>query len=260
MRETMSFLDYFRLLSTTSDSSAYIEMDRRRELQYLGGAIDRFEAITAAIPAQAPRCEGPARLLDVGTTPFTLYLKQAFAQYDMWTLDRTPLMEERCNKHGVRFVVGDLDTGCLPFPEGYFDVVVFTEVLEHVFAPASDVLGEIRRILSPGGVAIIGVPNIARLSNRVRLLMGKSPLDPADVQLNKDWVHGHGHLHEYTRNEISSHCASTGFQVAGVRMISASPLSVWRNHSDKIAMRLMIAIAASCIPPLRQHILVVCHK
>jgi ubiquinone/menaquinone biosynthesis C-methylase UbiE len=46
----------------------------------------------------------------------------------------------------------------LPFPDGYFDAVILSEILEHV---DDDVAGlrEVYRVLRPGGVVAITVPN-----------------------------------------------------------------------------------------------------
>jgi ubiquinone/menaquinone biosynthesis C-methylase UbiE len=46
----------------------------------------------------------------------------------------------------------------LPFPDDYFDGVILSEILEHI---DNDVAGlrEVRRVLKPGGVAAITVPN-----------------------------------------------------------------------------------------------------
>ena len=46
----------------------------------------------------------------------------------------------------------------LPYPAACFDVVVCMDVLEHV-ADAPTVLGEIHRVLKPGGLALTTVPN-----------------------------------------------------------------------------------------------------
>ena len=45
----------------------------------------------------------------------------------------------------------------LPFPDMAFDGVVSFEVLEHVFNPET-VLGELRRVLKPGGMLLVTVP------------------------------------------------------------------------------------------------------
>jgi 2-polyprenyl-3-methyl-5-hydroxy-6-metoxy-1,4-benzoquinol methylase len=70
--------------------------------------------------------------------------------------------------YDVRFLKGELDH--LSLPAASFDRVICTEVLEHTKDPAA-ILAEIRRILRPGGVAVITVPNdplILRLKGVVR--------------------------------------------------------------------------------------------
>ena len=50
------------------------------------------------------------------------------------------------------------DVRALPFPAASFDVVYSMGTIEH-FAESDTALQEIFRVLRPGGVAIIGVPN-----------------------------------------------------------------------------------------------------
>jgi ubiquinone/menaquinone biosynthesis C-methylase UbiE len=46
----------------------------------------------------------------------------------------------------------------LPFPDGTFDAVILSEVLEHVDREAEG-LAEVRRVLKPGGLVIVTVPH-----------------------------------------------------------------------------------------------------
>src|SRR6267143_1760416 len=48
----------------------------------------------------------------------------------------------------------------LPFPDEVFDLVWCTEVIEHVVDPAFT-LGEINRVLKPGGRLLLSTPNSA---------------------------------------------------------------------------------------------------
>jgi SAM-dependent methyltransferase len=66
----------------------------------------------------------------------------------------------------------DLDSEPLPCADASFDVVVFTEVMEHLRFP-DRALAEIARVLAPQGRLIGSVPNAFRLRNRLRFLAGK---------------------------------------------------------------------------------------
>lgn len=66
---------------------------------------------------------------------------------------------EAITKHGDKsfdFMVGDAQE--LPFEDESFDVVVCSEVIEHVDHPGN-VLSEINRVLVPGGVLVLSTPN-----------------------------------------------------------------------------------------------------
>jgi SAM-dependent methyltransferase len=71
----------------------------------------------------------------------------------------------------------------LPFDDASFDVVVAGEVLEHRGFPER-FAAEARRVLRPGGTIVGSVPNSYRLKNRLRFLVGGSPVeDPTQLQL-----------------------------------------------------------------------------
>jgi 2-polyprenyl-6-hydroxyphenyl methylase/3-demethylubiquinone-9 3-methyltransferase len=62
----------------------------------------------------------------------------------------------------------------LPFASDSFDVILLVAVLEHTSEPRR-VLAEARRVLKPGGRAIMVVPNDVTMSAG-RLLLGKFPI------------------------------------------------------------------------------------
>lgn len=69
----------------------------------------------------------------------------------------------------------NLEDGRFPYADEAFDLVVCSQVLEHlknIFLP----LSEMERVLKPGGYLALGVPNLAALHNRLLLAFGAQPL------------------------------------------------------------------------------------
>ncbi len=75
--------------------------------------------------------------------------------------------EYRTKKLG--WVAANLDRD-LPFRDARFDLVLMLEVIEHL-ADIPHVLGEIARVLKPGGVAIVTTPNRLNVSSRIHYLL-----------------------------------------------------------------------------------------
>jgi SAM-dependent methyltransferase len=71
--------------------------------------------------------------------------------------------DSRVESSGYTFT--RVDGTALPFPDGYFDVVVSNHVIEHVGDEAAQLhhLREIRRVLSADGIAYLAAPNKWRL-------------------------------------------------------------------------------------------------
>lgn len=60
----------------------------------------------------------------------------------------------------------------LPYADGTFDEVLCLDVLEHLTFPEQPVaVGELYRVLKPGGGALVSVPNLAHLQSRVHFLL-----------------------------------------------------------------------------------------
>jgi SAM-dependent methyltransferase len=250
----MTFEEYFVEVKQEPHSSC-INLDPVKEAKYMQDYAYRFNRTLRAIPVSSR----PLRMLDIGTTPFTMFLKYKFPHYDVCTLDRTDLLKERCRAAGIGLVSSNLDEGTIPVESGQFDIVIFTEVLEHVFFPPTKILSEIRRVLHTSGKLVLSVPNIATLGNRIKLICGRTPLQHPDAQLNRTWVHGHGHLHEYTRDEIVSLCRGAGLAVVNCEMLGVPVVDVLRTARRSFG-QLIYHQMQSIVPCFRAHIFLECQR
>lgn len=69
----------------------------------------------------------------------------------------------------IEFLQHDLDLG-LPFEDSSFDAVILVEAIGYLENPAFT-LREFHRVLRPGGMVVISMPNIFSLQSRIRFLL-----------------------------------------------------------------------------------------
>lgn len=125
---------------------------------------------------------GPGRkVLDLGCRDGALTSRYAEGNEVVGVdADREALAE--AEKLGIETRWADLDEP-LPFEDSSFDVVVAGELLEHLRDPGR-LVGEVLRVLRPGGTFVASVPNAYRLKNRLRFALGRKPEDdPTHLQM-----------------------------------------------------------------------------
>jgi SAM-dependent methyltransferase len=115
----------------------------------------------------------------------------------------------------------DLD-GEISFPSGEFDVVASNQVLEHLAYPCR-FLGEVKRILKPGGYAVISTENLSSWDNVGALVVGYTPFsmqfDGGKVgnplsPLNKEELRGYPpHTRIFTYKGLVEALQDAGFTV-----------------------------------------------
>ena len=104
-----------------------------------------------------------------------------------------------------RFVEADLSQG-LPADVGEdFDVVIASDVFEHLVDPA-ELLGSLRDVLAPRGVVMASIPNIAHWYPRLRIATGHFDYDRRGI-FDVD------HLRFFTRDSFERMAKSVGMRV-----------------------------------------------
>lgn len=97
-----------------------------------------------------------------------------------------------------------------------FRIVIICEVLEHFNFNPLPALIEINRVLKNDGYIYIGMPNYAKLINRIKLLLGKSIHNSIDdffrqLDRNDNMIVG-VHWREYTLSVTIQLIEKTGFE------------------------------------------------
>ena len=113
-----------------------------------------------------------------------------------------------------------VEDASLPAEDGEFDAVLAMDVLEHVADP-DQMLAEIRRVLTPGGIFHLHVPCEADPRSLWRWLPGQGG------ERGLKWRLG-GHIQSFRRDEILRRLRSRGFETVRVR----NSLHVLGNLAD----------------------------
>jgi methionine biosynthesis protein MetW len=158
------------------------------------------------------------RLLDVGcwNGDFMARVRDAGLFLELYGVDLIAASVDRATARGFHAKVVDLNAEALPFEDGQFDAVTMLAVLEHVFDPYA-MIGEIHRVLAPGGVLAIAVPNVGSFSNRMRILFGRIPVTSPDPGWDG------GHLHYFTRRDFDDFLTGAGFTILQRRTSGGRP-------------------------------------
>lgn len=82
-------------------------------------------------------------------------------------------------ERGIKVAQADLN-GALPYEDATFEAVCSNQVIEHLVA-ADRFVDEIRRILKPGGYAVVSTENLASWHNVGALLMGWQPFSLSNI-------------------------------------------------------------------------------
>lgn len=141
-----------------------------------------------------------SKFLEIGSFCGHILLGGKSIGYEPYGCD----LSESCAKTSGRFaklniknLPCDLSAGALPYENNSFDVVLLSETLEHFNFHPGLVFQEIARVLKSNGLIIITTPNLLRLNNKVKILIGRSI--NWDISLPYDSM---SHYREYSAEEI----------------------------------------------------------
>lgn len=189
--------------------SVELSISAEKELDYFLTHQNRYSFILKRILELKLPPDG--KILDVGCYPPHLFSSLQKMGFRLWGIS---------SKHepvGNQNVVSlDIERDRLPFKVNSFDLVIFTEIMEHLVGSPSNYLSKIRRALKKGGTLIVTTPNVAHLKNRAKLATGKNIYFSLSQLKETNWDTGsiyYRHNREYTKEELVQLFKDEGFQI-----------------------------------------------
>lgn len=178
---------------------------------YLRYHAPRYDTLLALLQQHYT---GGMRVLDIGRSPFTSIAAAALGS----GIDTLGFEPDQDTATGRNF---QFDLNAAQHEATWrndlpaYDVVLFTEVIEHLHTSPLLVLRFLRSILAPGGLLIIQTPNAVVLHKRLQMLLGRNPYN-----LIAENAQNPGHFREYTARELAGYCRSAGFTLEQLRASS----------------------------------------
>lgn len=173
--------------------------------------LDRYEYhedVNQGVLRAAP---SGSRVLDVGCGSGLLGGAIAARGNEVWGIDNAEAIAEIAGERLHRFLLADItdhDAVGRALVGESFDVLVFADVLEHVFDPVG-MLAFYRRFLRPGGRVIVSVPNVAIWNVRLGLLGGRFDYTQTGT-LDKT------HVRFFTRRTLARVLVAAGLRVGHI--------------------------------------------
>jgi SAM-dependent methyltransferase len=230
-----------RLLDTERERTSGTEPRHR----YLAMHGPRFAEILRLSRTLVP--DSTARVLDIGRSELTACLASFYR--DIHTLGFDPRSDDGGHRetrelNDVPHITFDLlnAPNVADWPQcGAFDLIVFSEVVEHLHISPVYVLALLRSLLSAGGAIVCTTPNAVSLANRVRMLAGRNPYEQLRLYAGNP-----GHIREYTRDELIAIAAQVGLDC---RQHSYND---WLRRENSSVMKKALVQLLNIYPPFRR--------
>jgi SAM-dependent methyltransferase len=181
-------------------------------------------------------------ILQLGSDPFvlTLCLRRACSGRLTLANDHFGTAERRGEHELVNRRTGErlrfesdlfnLESEDFPYPDASFDVVVLSEILEHLAINPVRALAEIHRVLRPDGVLVLTTPNAISVQRFESFLAGKGLFVD---RYSPTFGYGGRHNREYRPYELRELLESTGFVIEefAIRDLTDGPWAKRLRHA-----------------------------
>lgn len=253
--------------STIKDKNEYAyflihEARYKRILEEIEKIVDRRQQIVEKNnpPSTINHLRSP-RVLDVGCFPYHMGKALEVMGYEVWGI--ASAHEPIANKN---ISILNIETDKFPYKNNFFDLVLCSEVVEHLPHSPVPAIREMYRVTKPTGHVLITTPNIARSINQGKMLLGRAPVYSIDAFLENGGLGSnlyHRHNREFTLAELTRLTRHAGWQIDKATHFVSYPPFRRRNRKDNPFLwtgKLANFLAMKAIPRLADTLLIIGKK
>lgn len=189
--------------------------------------VARFKYLLTKIASL--KLPSSAKILDVGCYPPYIF-NQLSQTYHVCGISSSL---EPFNHPQVKIL--DLESAPIDLPKNNFDLIIFSEIIEHLTNPVP-ILRKLVPLLKKDGYLIMTTPNVFRWQNIINLIIGKNiyfPLFQLEQPIN------FRHQREYDLAELVSLCQPLGLHPVSLKYYIAYPPNRSKNQSNKLSLKLV---------------------
>lgn len=110
---------------------------------------------------------------------------------------------------------------------GSFDLIMFSETIEHLHLAPEFVLLFLRYLLKEDGQIVVTTPNAASIYSRVRLLFGVHPYEKI-----RFYKQNPGHFREYTVHEMEQIGKTAGLFADDIRLVNYQSINYFESTAN----------------------------
>lgn len=155
------------------------------------------------------------RILEIGCGAgvTSRMLKENNGARELVGVEYDAVAAKEASKYMDRVFCGDVEKLNLPYPAGYFDCIIYADVLEHLRDPEK-LLKKHKRLLSKNGVMVMSIPNTRHFSLVNQLMEGRWTYEECGLLDST-------HIRFFTLSEIKemlSRCGLLPLEIKGKRV------------------------------------------
>lgn len=167
--------------------------------------------------------------LDIGCGEGLMLVEGLNSGWNVFGVDIADNRIEIAKKKEIKFEKTDLLNAKLP--ENYFDCVYCDSVLEHILNPMEYLL-EINRILKPGGIVYIGVPNEDYLLNDMKKIFNNLSGNKSVSAKLKPFVSPY-HIGGFNKNSLKYALSNSSFKIEILRNFATRLVFIYVKFLSK---------------------------